>query len=58
LNATLIRKFGTRVCGVLGIVFLGVGEILSGFSLRSIGGLFVTAGAVMGVGIRYESHYR
>ncbi|KAL4734775.1 major facilitator superfamily domain-containing protein [Aspergillus similis] len=49
LNATLIRKFGTRVCGVLGIVFLGVGEILSGFALRSIGGLFVTAGAVMGV---------
>ncbi|KAL4748839.1 hypothetical protein BDW72DRAFT_205260 [Aspergillus terricola var. indicus] len=49
LNATLVRKFGTRVCGVLGIVFLGVGEILSGFALRSIGGLFVTAGAVMGV---------
>lgn len=56
LNATLIRKFGTRVCGVLGIVFLGVGEILSGFALRSIGGLFVTAGAIMGVGIRYKSH--
>ncbi|RDW70694.1 uncharacterized protein DSM5745_08205 [Aspergillus mulundensis] len=51
LNATLIRKFGTRVCGVLGVVFLGLGEILSGFALRSIGGLFVTAGAVMGVGI-------
>ncbi|KAL4971881.1 major facilitator superfamily domain-containing protein [Aspergillus desertorum] len=49
LNATLVRKFGTQVCGVLGIVFLGVGEILSGFALRSIGGLFVTAGAIMGV---------
>ncbi|KAL4999331.1 major facilitator superfamily domain-containing protein [Aspergillus recurvatus] len=49
LNATLIRKFGTRACGVLGIVFLGIGEILSGFALRSIGSLFVTAGAIMGV---------
>ncbi|KAL4821614.1 major facilitator superfamily domain-containing protein [Aspergillus spinulosporus] len=49
LNATLIRKLGTQICGVFGIVFLGVGEILSGFALRSIGGLFVTAGAVVSV---------
>ncbi|KAL6237140.1 major facilitator superfamily domain-containing protein [Aspergillus navahoensis] len=50
LQAALVNDgFGTRVCGVLGIVFLGVGEILSGFALRSIGGLFLTAGAVMGV---------
>ncbi|KAL4916052.1 MFS general substrate transporter [Aspergillus aurantiobrunneus] len=51
LNARLIRMFGTRVCALLGVVLLGMGEVLSGFALRSIGGLFVTAGAVMGIGI-------
>lgn len=53
LNARLIRWLGARVCAVLGMVLLGMGEILSGFALKSIGGLFVTAGAVMGMGIRY-----
>ncbi|KAL2802228.1 major facilitator superfamily domain-containing protein [Aspergillus granulosus] len=52
INARLIRLLGARPCAVLGIVFLGMGEILSGFALKSIGGLFVTAGAVMGIGIR------
>ncbi|KAL4866108.1 hypothetical protein BDV12DRAFT_187718 [Aspergillus spectabilis] len=51
LNARLIRLFGTRICALLGIGFLGMGEILSGFAVHSIGGLFVTAGAVMGMGI-------
>ncbi|OJJ62314.1 hypothetical protein ASPSYDRAFT_144641 [Aspergillus sydowii CBS 593.65] len=51
LNARLIRWLGARVCAVLGMVLLGMGEILSGFALKSIGGLFVTAGAVMGMGI-------
>ncbi|KAL3476754.1 major facilitator superfamily domain-containing protein [Aspergillus californicus] len=49
LNARLIRLLGTRVCAMLGITFLGIGEILSGFASRSIGGLFVTAGAVVSV---------
>ncbi|KAL2830368.1 major facilitator superfamily domain-containing protein [Aspergillus pseudoustus] len=53
LNARLIRLLGTRACAVLGVVLLGMGEILSGFAFKSIGGLFVTAGAVMGIGIRY-----
>ncbi|KAJ0422201.1 major facilitator superfamily domain-containing protein [Aspergillus carlsbadensis] len=51
INARLIRMLGTRLSAVLGVVFLGVGEILSGFALKSVGGLFVTAGAVMGIGI-------
>ncbi|KAL3456487.1 major facilitator superfamily domain-containing protein [Aspergillus heterothallicus] len=54
LNARLIRLLGTRACAVLGVALLSMGEILSGFALKSIGGLFVTAGAVMGVGIRYN----
>ncbi|KAL4959347.1 major facilitator superfamily domain-containing protein [Aspergillus stella-maris] len=51
LNARLIRLLGAQVCAMLGIAFLGMGEILSGFAVGSIGGLFVTAGAVMGIGI-------
>ncbi|KAL5336312.1 major facilitator superfamily domain-containing protein [Aspergillus crustosus] len=51
LNARLVRLLGTRACAVLGICFLGTGEILSGFAVHSVGGLFVTAGAVMGMGI-------
>ncbi|KAL2815650.1 MFS general substrate transporter [Aspergillus cavernicola] len=51
LNARLIRLLGTRMCAMLGVALLGTGEILSGFAMKSIGGLFVTAGAVMGVGI-------
>ncbi|KAL4952166.1 major facilitator superfamily domain-containing protein [Aspergillus filifer] len=49
LNARLIRFLGARVCAMLGIAFLGMGEILSGFAVGSIGGLFVTAGAVVSV---------
>ncbi|KAL2868779.1 MFS general substrate transporter [Aspergillus lucknowensis] len=51
INARLVRLFGTRVCAVLGVLFLGTSEILSGFTVKSIGGLFVTAGALMGMGI-------
>jgi hypothetical protein len=52
LNARVIRKLGTRLSAMAGIFFLGLGEVLSGFSAMSIGGLFATAGVVMGVGIR------
>ncbi|KAF7357293.1 Monocarboxylate permease Mch4 [Mycena sanguinolenta] len=38
---------------LLGIFLLGVGEILSGFATENIGGLFVTFGAVTGIGTRY-----
>lgn len=53
INARLIRWLGAGVCAVSGVVLLGMGEILSGFAVKSIGGLFVTAGAIMGLGIRY-----
>ena len=55
INARVIRIIGTRIAGLFGIFCLGLGEILSGFAFRNIGGLFVTAGVVMGIGIRYES---
>ncbi|KAJ5821466.1 Major facilitator superfamily domain general substrate transporter [Penicillium rubens] len=51
LNARIIRKLGTRRSALAGVLFLGLGEVLSGFSAMNIGGLFATAGIVMGVGI-------
>jgi hypothetical protein len=52
INANIIRKLGPRVSALLGIFFLGLGEVLSGFATENIGGLFATAGVVMGIGIR------
>ncbi|KAJ5374217.1 Major facilitator superfamily domain general substrate transporter [Penicillium concentricum] len=51
LNARVIRKLGTRMSAMTGVFFLGLGEVLSGFSAMNIGGLFATAGIVMGIGI-------
>ncbi|KAJ5788681.1 hypothetical protein N7457_003671 [Penicillium paradoxum] len=51
LNAQIVRKLGTRKSAFVGVFFLGLGEVLSGFSAMNIGGLFATAGVVMGFGI-------
>ena len=50
VNARLIRRIGGRSTALLGVGLLGTGEILSGFSTRNVGALFVTAGVVMGLG--------
>lgn len=55
VNARVIRALGARNTGLLGVSFGGMGEILSGFSTRNIGGLFVTTGVIMGIGTRYVS---
>lgn len=55
VSVRFIKLFGARTTGLLGILFLSAGEILSGFSTESVGGLFVTTGVIMGVGVRYPS---
>ncbi|KAJ7258801.1 major facilitator superfamily domain-containing protein [Mycena haematopus] len=50
INARVIRFLGARRTALLGIFLLGLGEILSGFATENIGGLFVTSGAVTGIG--------
>ena len=50
VNARVIRLLGARNTALLGVSLLALGEILSGFATHNIGGLFVTAGLVMGVG--------
>ncbi|KAF7300204.1 Monocarboxylate permease Mch4 [Mycena kentingensis (nom. inval.)] len=50
INARIIRYLGARKTALLGITLIGMGEILSGFATSNIGALFVTAGAVSGIG--------
>ena len=52
INARMIRKVGARNMALVGVGLLGLGEILSGFLTHQLGGLFVTAGIIMGVGTR------
>jgi hypothetical protein len=49
-NARLIRKIGGRNTALAGVVFLGMGEILSSFTTKNVGGLFFTTGVLMGIG--------
>ncbi|KAF7365702.1 Monocarboxylate permease Mch4 [Mycena venus] len=50
VNARVIRFLGARRTALLGISLIGLGEILSGFATLNIGVLFVTFGAVVGIG--------
>jgi hypothetical protein len=35
---------------MIGCIILGLGEVLSGWTVHTLGGLFITAGLIMGVG--------
>ncbi|KAF7310248.1 Monocarboxylate permease Mch4 [Mycena indigotica] len=50
VNARMIRHLGARRTALLGITMIGVGQLLSGFAIGNIGALFVTAGAITGIG--------
>jgi hypothetical protein len=49
-NARVIRMIGARWTAVVGVALLGLGEILSGFCMHSLGGLFATIGIISGIG--------
>jgi hypothetical protein len=53
VSSRLVRLLGARKVAMLGITSMSTGQILSGFSQKSVGGLFVTAGFTMGFGVRY-----
>lgn len=53
INARIFRMIGLRWSAILGILLIGGGEILNGFSMKSVAGLFITKGVVCGVGSRY-----
>jgi len=49
-NSAIIRKFGARRVLIAGGLITGLGEILAGFAVKSIPGLFITYGIVTGAG--------
>ncbi len=51
-NARIIRWLGAQWTAVLGVMFLGISELLSSFAVTNVAGLFVTSGVLMGVGMR------
>ncbi|OCK75945.1 MFS general substrate transporter [Lepidopterella palustris CBS 459.81] len=51
VNSRVVRALGARATVMIGIGLVGIGEALAGFATTSVGGLFVTAGGVMGVGM-------
>lgn len=53
LNSRIMRALGARNTGLLGISLVGCAEILSGFAVESLPGLFVTEGALLGFGYGY-----
>ncbi|KZP11025.1 MFS general substrate transporter [Athelia psychrophila] len=50
LNTRLIRRIGTRNAALLACTLLGGSQILSGWATHSVPALFVTNGAVLGMG--------
>lgn len=52
VNARVARSLGTRRTAMLGITFLGSSEVLSGFAVMNVAGLFITSGVLLGLGMR------
>jgi MFS family permease len=51
LNSRLFGQLGARPMALVGVAFMAASQLLAGFATRSIGGLFVTAGVMMGLGV-------
>lgn len=51
-NAWLMRHVGVWQTAMVGILFMGLGEILASFAVKSVPGLFVAFGVVTGFGSR------
>ena len=51
--ARVMRWLGARRTVLLAVVFMAGSEILASFTVRNVGGLFVTSGVLMGIGVRY-----
>ncbi|KAI1130264.1 major facilitator superfamily domain-containing protein [Nemania abortiva] len=50
LNSRIMRMIGVRYTGMLGVSLIGLAEILAGFAVKSVPGLFITEGALLGLG--------
>ena len=53
VNSRLVRSWGARKMGMIGVACMGGSEVLSGFTVNNLPAFFFTAGLIMGMGIRY-----
>lgn len=51
LNSKLIRLWGVRTMGLIGVSCMGGSQILSSFTVNNLGAFFFTAGLIMGIGV-------
>ena len=51
INGRVVRALGARWTAMLGVALLGLAELLSSFSVRSVAGLFFTSGVTLGLGM-------
>lgn len=51
VNARIARRMGARRTALLGVALLGGANVLAGSATKSLGGLFVTSGALAGLGM-------
>ncbi|KAI0428553.1 major facilitator superfamily transporter [Xylaria sp. FL1042] len=56
LNSRIMRMIGVRYTGMLGIFLIGLAEILASFAVNSVPGLFITEGALLGLGFGESSY--
>lgn len=52
VNGRVVRRFGPRNAGLLGVALMGLSEVFSSFSVNNVGALFATSGVMMGLGVR------
>ncbi|KAI1175066.1 major facilitator superfamily domain-containing protein [Nemania sp. FL0916] len=50
LNSRIMRIIGVRYTGMLGVFLIGLAEILASFASKSVPGLFITEGVLLGLG--------
>lgn len=53
LSVRIAQAISARYTAVLGVLFVGLGIVLSSFTTDNIGGIFVTSGALVGIGCSF-----
>ncbi|KAL6883171.1 MFS general substrate transporter [Trichoderma longibrachiatum] len=51
LNARIVRAIGAQRTAILGILLLGISEVISSFTILNLAGLFITSGVIVGLGM-------
>jgi hypothetical protein len=52
VNSKIMRSFGSRGTGMLGMSMMGLANFITSFTFTNIGALFAASGVIMGMGIR------